>query len=115
MWQSVPLESARAMSQDNHNSHPKERNDGRPGTEPVEPDGASSDLCLWTWLGRPRTWSVAQTLAMAMLVCFAGALFMVFVLPADFGVPMAWGLATMANLLLVFVLILEVVRSFRRE
>lgn len=109
------LESARAMSQKNHDSRPKERSDGRPKTSSVEPDGTSADVSLWTWLGRPRAWSVAQAMALAMLACLAAALLTVFMIPAAVGVPMAWGLAALVFLLLGFILSREVVRSFRRE
>ncbi|MFA5191320.1 MAG: hypothetical protein WC740_11365 [Verrucomicrobiia bacterium] len=103
------------MSQNNHSSHPEEKNGGRPATEPAKPDGVSTDLCLWMWLGRPHAWSTAQVMALAMLACLAAALLTVLMIPADVGVPVAWGLAALAYLLLGLVLSREVVRSFRRE
>jgi hypothetical protein len=109
------LESARAMSQKNHDSHPEERNGGRPKARSIEPDGTSADVSLWTWLGRPRAWSAAQVMALAMLACLAAALLTVLMVPADVGVPVAWGLAVLAYLLLGLVLSREVVQSFRRE
>lgn len=109
------LESARAMSQKNHDSHPEERNGGRPKARSAEPDGALTDVSLWTWMGRPHAWSATQVMALAMLACLAAALLTVLMIPADVGVPVAWGLAVLAYLLLVFVLSREVVRSFRRE
>ncbi|MBI5822238.1 MAG: hypothetical protein HZA88_24955 [Verrucomicrobia bacterium] len=72
-------------------------------------------MSLWTWLGRPRAWSAAQVMALAMLACLAAALLTVLMVPADVGVPVAWGLAVLAYLLLGFVLSREVVRSFRCE
>lgn len=109
------LESACAMSQNNHDSHPEERNGGRSRAGYVEPDETLTGVSLWTWLGRPYAWSATQVMALAMLACLAAALLTVLMIPADVGVPVAWGLAVLAYLLLGFVLSREVVRSFRRE
>ena len=103
------------MSQENHDSHPEERGDAKQKTRPVEPDGTSAGLCLWTWLGRPRVWSAAQVMALATLACLAAALLTVLLAPTTVGVLMAWALAVLAYLLLGFVLSREVVRSFRCE
>lgn len=103
------------MSQVNHDSPREKRGDAKQETRPVEPDGTSAGLCLWTWLGRPRAWSAAQVMALATLACLAAALLTVSLTPATIGVPAAWTLAALAYLLLGSILSREVVRSFRCE
>lgn len=103
------------MNQKNHGSPQEKGRDAKREPKPIGLAGTAESLPLWTWLGRPRAWSVAQVAALAALASLAVCLLAVLLAPSSITLFAAEGLAVLAYVLLGFVLGREVVRSFRCE
>lgn len=67
------------------------------------------------WLIRPSEWSTTQIMALATLLCFAAAVFAVWLGPASGALPVAKGLVVLAYVFLAFAIGREVLRTFQRE
>ena len=84
-------------------------------TSSAKPATAADDPPLWMWLIRPSEWSATQIIALATLLCFATAVFAVWLAPASGALPVAKGLVVLAYVFLALAIGREVLRTFQRE